>query len=292
MSKQKLISILAVVVVAVISAVFGWIKSSVNKPEPVEGQCIVHYIDVGQGDCALIECGGEFVLIDAGENGNEEDVFAYLDTIGVEKLKYVIATHPHSDHMGGLAEVITEYEVESVIMPKLTRDQTPTTKTYKDFLEAVSASGAKGIYSKVGETYTVGDAEFTILGPTSDETDNLNDMSVVVKLVHGENSFLFTGDAEYDEEHDILDTSADLDCDVYKVGHHGSGTSSSYDLLNAVTPEICIISCGADNSYGHPHENAVERLENFTDEIYRTDLCGDIVVTSDGEKLEVTYENQ
>jgi len=288
--------ILGIIVIAAV-ALFGWISSQNEEIKLVseipEANCRVHYIDVGQGDCELIESNGEFMLIDAGENGNEDAVLNYLRKAGVKKLKYVVATHPHSDHMGGLAEVINEFEVENVIMPKLTKEQTPTTKTYRDFLNAVKKSGAKGIYSKIGAEYIVGEASFMILGPVSNKTENLNDMSVIVKLTHGENSFLFTGDAEYDEEQDVINNFAkELDCDVYKVGHHGSSTSSCEDFLKAVTPELCIISCGEDNSYGHPHYEAMERLESYTDKIYRTDVCGDIVVSSDKENLSVSYQNQ
>lgn len=296
LSKKQIRMILGIIVIAAV-ALFGWISSQNEEIKLVseipEANCRVHYIDIGQGDCELIESNGEFMLIDAGENGNEDIVINYLRKAGVEKLRYVVATHPHSDHMGGLAEVISEFEVENIIMPKLTKDQTPTTKTYRDFLDAVKKSGAKGIYSKIGAEYTLGESDFVILGPVSNNTENLNDMSVIVKLTHGDNTFLFTGDAEYDEEQDVINNFAhELDCDVYKVGHHGSSTSSCEDFLEAVTPEVCIISCGEDNSYGHPHYEAMERIESYTDEIYRTDICGDIIVSSDKVNLSVDYENQ
>lgn len=296
LSKKQIRTIVSLIVIVAVALV-SWLSSRNEENKLVsdipEANCRVHYINVGQGDCELIESNGEFMLIDAGENGNENAVLNYLRKAGVEKLKYVVATHPHSDHMGGLAEVLNEFEVENVIMPKLTKEQTPTSKTYKDFLNAVKKSGAKGIYSKIGAEYTVGEASFVILGPVINNTENLNDMSVIVKLTHGENTFLFTGDAEYDEEQDVIKNFAkELDCDVYKVGHHGSSTSSCEDFLEAVTPELCIISCGEDNSYGHPHYEAMERLESYTDKIYRTDVCGDIVVSSDKENLSVSYRNQ
>lgn len=296
LGKKQIASIVSLIVVIVVALV-GWLLSKNEEIKLVseipQATCRVHYIDIGQGDCELIESNGEYMLIDAGENGNEQIVINYLRKLGVEKLKYVVATHPHSDHMGGLAEVINEFKIENIIMPKLTKAQTPTTKTYRDFLEAVRNSSAKGIYSKIGEEYTIGEASFKILGPVSNSTENLNDMSVIVKLTHGENTFLFTGDAEYDEERDVIKNFADeLDCDVYKVGHHGSSTSSCKDFLESVTPEICIISCGEDNSYGHPHDEAMARISGYTNEIYRTDICGDIIVASDKEKLSVSYENQ
>lgn len=291
LSKKQIRTIISIVVVIAVALV-GWFIKRNEKKVVVEGTCFVHYIDVGQGDCELIESDGEFMLIDAGENGNEQTVINYLRDAGVETIKYVVATHPHSDHIGGLAEVINEFEIENVIIPKLSLSQTHTTKTYDDFIKAVESSGAKGIYAKVGAEYSVGEATFKILGPVS-EYEELNDVSVIVKLTHGENTFLFTGDAEYSAEQDLIENDADeLDCDVYKVGHHGSSTSSCEPFLDAVTPEICVILCGEDNSYGHPHDEVMERLGYYTDEIYRTDICGDIIVASDKENLSVSYENQ
>ncbi|MBO5859769.1 MAG: MBL fold metallo-hydrolase [Clostridia bacterium] len=254
--------------------------------------CKVHYIDVGQGDCELVECDGKFMLIDASENGYENEIINYLKKIGVEKLEYVVASHQHSDHIGGLAEVLEEFEAENIIMPRLTKEQTPTNSTYKEFLKAVQGSGAKVIEAKVGAKYVLGTADFEILGPVTNDAEDINNMSVVMRLDFGENSFLFTGDAETEEENEILENGGNVDCDVLKTGHHGSGTSSSKNFLNAVTPDICIISVGADNKYGHPHDNAVKRMQKQTDKIYRTDICGDIVIESDGENLTVSYENQ
>jgi len=252
----------------------------------------VHYIDVGQGDCSLVVCDGQTLLIDAGENGHETEVINYLRSLGIDKLDYIIATHPHSDHIGGLPEVIEEFGMDNIIMPRLTKAQTPTTKTYTRMLEEIKKSGAKVIAAKPGSTYTLGTAVIDILGPITDDAESLNSMSVVAKITHGENTFMFTGDAETDEEKEIVGTGADLDCDVLKMGHHGSNTSSHKDFLAKVTPEVCVILCGENNDYGHPHREPLERVKKYTDEIYRTDICGDIVITSDGENLDIEYENQ
>lgn len=287
-----LFAALVAVVVAVISALAS------SKPEPpVQGETEksnfqVHYIDVGQGDCSLVVCDGQTLLIDAGENGHETEVINYLRSLGIDKLDYIIATHPHSDHIGGLPEVIEEFGMDNIIMPRLTKEQTPTTKTYTRMLEEIKASGAKVISAKVGSTYTLGEASFEILGPVSDSAEDLNSMSVVAKVTHGENSFLFTGDAESDEEREIIGAGVDLDADVLKMGHHGSNTSSCKEFLAEVTPEICVIMCGEDNDYGHPHKEPLERLKKYTNEIYRTDICGDIVISSDGKNLDINYENQ
>lgn len=287
-----LFAALVAVVVAVISA----LASSEPEP-PVQGETEnsnfqVHYIDVGQGDCSLVVCDGQTLLIDAGENGHETEVINYLRLLGIDKLDYIIATHPHSDHIGGLPEVIEEFGIDNIIMPRLTKEQTPTTKTYTRMLEEIKASGAKVISAKVGSTYTLGEASFEILGPVSDSAEDLNSMSVVAKVTHGENSFLFMGDAESDEEREIIGAGVDLDADVLKMGHHGSNTSSCKEFLAEVTPEICVIMCGEDNDYGHPHKEPLERLKKYTNEIYRTDICGDIVISSDGKNLDINYENQ
>lgn len=297
---KKLIYLIIILVVAVCS-VFGldnydkvfdeeypWESSETVTIDMLN----VHYIDVGQGDCSLVECQGKYMLIDAGENGHETEVINYLRSLGIKKLDYIIATHQHSDHIGGLPEVIEEFGMDNIIMPRLTEKQTPTNSTYKEFLKAVQNSGAKVIASKVGSSYTLGDATFEIFGPVTNDAEDINNMSVVVKVSYGENSFLFTGDAETEEEKEVLDTGADLDCDVLHAGHHGSYTSSCKEFLNAATPEICVISCGEDNDYGHPHDAAIKRIKKHTDEIYRTDICGSIVIQSNGINLNVTYENQ
>ena len=303
MKNKKIVYIALIVVISIVSAVFGldnydkffdgepFVGTQVYEVEPTK-YLKVHYIDVGQGDCSLIVCDGKTMLIDAGENGHETKVLDYLRMQNIEKLDYIIASHQHTDHIGGLPEVLEEIGADTLIMPRLTKEQTPTNSTYTAFLKAIKNSGVKTVASEVGAKYTLGSAEFEILGPVTNDVEDINSMSVVVKLTYGENTFLFTGDAEKDEEREIIATGADLDCDVLKVGHHGSGTSSCKDWLDAVTPEICVIQVGADNDYGHPHENIVERLAKYTDEIYRNDLCGDIIISSDGKTFGVVYDNQ
>lgn len=296
-SNKKLLYLIVVVIIAIVTAIssnFDKITDATPDSENTDpaGTFQVHYIDVGQGDCSLVVCDGKTLLIDAGENGHETEVINYLRSLGIEKLDYIIASHQHSDHIGGLPEVIEEFGMDTIIMPRLTEEQTPTNSTYTAFLKAVQASGAKVISSKVGASYTLGSATFEIFGPVTDDAEDINNMSVITKLTYGENSFLFTGDAETEEEKEVVETGADLDCDVLNVGHHGSYTSSCKDFLDAVTPEICVISCGADNDYGHPHDKALNRIKNHTEEIYRTDICGSIVIDSDGKNLNISYENQ
>lgn len=294
---KKHIYFIFILIIAVISA-FGYDnfdKASEEKPfNSTETQAYfqVHYIDVGQGDSTLIISGDKSLLIDAGENGHETEVINYLRSQKIEKLDYIIVTHQHSDHIGGIPEVLEEFDVDNIIMPRLTEAQTPTNSTYTAFLKALKVTDARIISSKVGAYYALGDASFEILGPVTNDAEDINSMSVVTKFTYGENTFVFTGDGESDEENEIIETGADLDCDVYKVGHHGSKTSSCKAFLDAVTPEICVISCGTDNDYGHPHDVVIKRIANYTDAVYRTDICGNIVITSDGMNLNVIYENQ
>lgn len=297
---KKVVYLIVILIIAICSAfgIGGFGEFSDEEPldqtdlTDAQSSFQVHYIDVGQGNCSLIVCDGKTLLIDAGENGHETEVINYIRSLGIEKLDYIIATHQHSDHIGGLPEVIEEFGMDNIIMPKLTEEQTPTTSTYKAFLKAVQASGAKVIASKVGASYSLGSATFDIYGPVTNDAEDINSMSVITKVTYGENTFMFTGDAESDEEKEVVETGADLDCDVLNVGHHGSYTSSCKEFLNAVTPEICIISCGADNDYGHPHDKALNRIKKHTEEIYRTDICGSIIIESDGKNLDISYENQ
>lgn len=250
----------------------------------------VHFLDVGQGDCILIKSGQEFMLIDSGESEYEKKITEYLKNNNVDKLKYVVATHPHSDHIGSLPGVFGEFEVENVIMPRLSKKNIPTTRVYENLLRAIKSSGAKTIAAKANAEYFLGEAKITILGPVKDTSD-LNDMSVILRVDYKENSFLFTGDAEIPAENELIENEGFLDADVLMAGHHGSKTSSGEKFLSAVLPELVIISCGSGNKYGHPHKEALERFEKIGAEILRTDICSAIVIGSNGSELFVNYEN-
>lgn len=260
-----------------------------NTAEAAKQPFSAHYIDVGQGDCILIKSDDKTVLIDAGERGNADKIIQYLKQYNVTKLDYVIATHPHSDHIGSMAEVISAFHVSNIIMPKLSKSNTPTTKTYENLLNAIKKTGAKVIPAVPGESFALGKAEMTVLAPLSDK-DDINNMSVVVRVVFGGNSFLFTGDAETESEERILKSGAVLRSDVLKGGHHGSRTSSSAKYMDAVNPSLYIVSCGKDNDYGHPHKETVDMLKKRKISYLRTDEAGSVVVGSDGKKLSVSTE--
>lgn len=243
-----------------------------------EGELRVSFIDVGQGDSEFIELpNGETLLIDAGTNETGADVVNYIESLGYSSIDYVVGTHPHEDHIGGLDDVIRTFDVESVYMPKVTAD----TKTFEDVLDAVDEKGLTINTAKAGVTLVDGDRlSVKMLAPVLDEYDNTNDYSAVIKVVYGDTSFLFTGDAEEYAESLI---TGDVDSDVLKVGHHGSSTSTGEAFLERVSPSYAVISCGLGNSYGHPHTETIEKLGGIP--VFRTDEMGTVVATSDGSEI-------
>lgn len=236
----------------------------------------VHFIDVGQGDSTLIVCGGEAMLIDAGDNSMGTTVQRYLTEQNVEKLKYVIGTHPDADHIGGLDVILYKFECETIIMP----DRKSEYASYRDVIDVMENKNYEITYPQIGAEYALGDATFTILGPDCDYPDD-NNCSVILRLTHGANSFLFTGDAEAEAEQALLDSGADISAAVLKVGHHGSSTSTGREFLDEVSPRYAVISCGAGNDYGHPHRETLKKLRDIDCQIFRTDEQGSIVAYSD-----------
>lgn len=240
----------------------------------------VHYIDVGQGDATLIICAGEAMLIDAGDNSKGTTVQLYLQKLGVTDLKYMIATHPDADHIGGMDVIITKFDCGTIIMSDVSSD----TASYRDVTDAMDYRRYKNTLPIVGDTYTLGDASFTIIAPNRSYSDTDNG-SIGILLAHGDNRFLFVGDAGAEAEEDILKNGIDIAADVLKVGHHGSSTSTGSAFLEAVSPTYAVISCGKDNSYGHPHEKTLNSLKSAGIELFRTDEQGSIIAVSDGKNL-------
>jgi competence protein ComEC len=247
----------------------------------VEGNLKVHFLDVGQGDSVLIVNGSNAMLIDAGDRGYGSGIVNYLKKQGVERLKYLILTHPHADHIGGAAEVINAFEIEKIIMPKAEH----TTKTFENLLVTIRSKGMKITTPVPGDEYELGSSRFKILAPNSSNYESLNDYSVVIRLVFGNTAFLFTGDAESTSESQILSKNFEVKSDVLKVGHHGSASSTSERFLKSVSPKYAVISVGRGNSYGHPTQEVLERLNSYGVKIYRTDEEGIIVATSDGTNI-------
>ena len=240
----------------------------------------VDFLNVGQADCALLSTNGHYMVIDGGNNGDADTILSYLEGQGVEKLDAVVGTHPHEDHIGSLDAIINHFDVDAVYMPKIMH----TSKTFEDVLDAVANKGLKIKSPSPGDTIDFNGLEIEVLGPQREYKD-FNNNSIVLKVNAGETAFLFTGDAEETAEKDILQADYDLQADVLKVGHHGSSTSSSQAFLQAVKPKYAIISVGVGNSYHHPEEEALQRLQSIGAEIYRTDLQGNIVCTTDGKNI-------
>lgn len=240
----------------------------------------VHFIDVGQGDSTLIMCDGHSLLIDAGDYSKGTAIQNYLQKQKVEKFDYLILTHPDSDHIGGAPVIITKFEIDKVFVSNYEKDN----KTYQKLIQALDNKRLKYTVPKVGAQYSLGTAKITILAPNG-EYDNPNDASIALMIQNGGNKFLFTGDAGEDAELDILENDIDLSADVYKAGHHGSRTATSQKFFEAVSPSCAVISCGEDNSYGHPHAETLNTFRMNGVKVYRTDEEGTIIAESDGKKI-------
>lgn len=289
-----------------------------------EGSAEFHFVDVGQGDATLIFADGKTILIDTGEKDSQNVLINYLKDKGIETINYFIITHFDSDHFGEATEVLENFEIENLIIP----DQVKTTKMYTTFMAAVNARPEMFVSviednDDIGDMIEVddivdldtddrflyvgeldpeveddrGDLVLEFFGPVKDTYSNSNDYSIIVLISWGQNSILFTGDAEEKAEEALVDKypytlASKIDCDVFKAGHHGSRTSSSQEIIDAASPEYVIISCGYENDYGHPHSEAMNRFKNAVAEenIYRTDMQGTIILTTDGQLITITTE--
>lgn len=260
-----------------------------NNPYTVpEGTVEVHMIDVGQGDSILIMAPKGNVLIDAGDESAEGALRSYLDSMKIEKIDYLILTHPDADHIGSADMVVNTYSVGSVMMEPYT--YTSETQVYRNLETAIETRSVATIDPSPNDVYSLGDLHITVLGPLDTYKDK-NNNSIVARFDYGETSFMMTGDAETKSEKAMVTQyglTGKLRCDVLKVGHHGSTTSTSSDFLASVKPEIAIISCGEGNKFGHPQEETLDKLAAAGVTVYRTDKVGTIILISDGKK--VTYK--
>lgn len=297
-NKKILVSIIGVIILGILSLLglnedtlnsFLKIENETNKTIeetsniPVTTNLIVDYIDVGQADSILVRNKEMAMLIDAGNNEDGKDVVNYLKTKGVTKLNYVIGTHPHEDHIGGLDDVInSDIEIENILMPKITTN----TKTFEDVLDAIENKGLSIKAPEKGYEFKIGEANCKVMTDSILDKDNLNLSSIVIRLTFGNKSFLFMGDSEKENEETISWPKTD----VLKVGHHGSNTSSSQEFLEQVLPKYAIIMAGEGNSYGLPKEKIIKSLEDLGTTIYRTDKNGTIEMTSDGNEIKIKTE--
>lgn len=245
----------------------------------------VHFIDVGQGDSIFVELpNGQNMLIDAGEKEYKTKVESYIKDCGYSKIDFLVASHPHSDHISGLAHIVDSFDINNVYMPKVSHN----TKTFEKLLQAISDKGLKIKNAVAGENMLKEDnLSMDIIGPVEIDEEELNNSSAVIKLTYGETSFLFLGDAEKEELNSI---KADMSATVLKVAHHGSKTSTYTEFLNKVRPSVAVISVNDENSYNHPNKDVVKMLEQSGAKLYRTDFDGTVVVTSNAEKVSVETE--
>ena len=281
MKNFKVIYGLVVAIFIIATALFGE-KINSNETFAYGESVVVRYLDVGQADSILVQSEGINMLIDAGTNSSGQTVVKDLEDLGVTKIDYLIGTHPHEDHIGGMDDIIKNFDIGIIYMPKIQTN----TKTFEDVLDAVSEKGLKITSPKKGDEFEVGGARCEIMTDRIEDTSNLNLSSIVIRMTYGTQSFLFMGDAEKENE----ETRQWPQTTVLKVGHHGSSTSSSTQFLNEVQPQISVISVGKDNKYGHPTKTTINKLEKIKTKIYRTDESGTITITSDGKKCIVTTE--
>ncbi len=252
----------------------------------VDGELIIDYIDVGQGDSILIRQGDATMLIDGGTSECKDELLEFLDEKNIDKFEYIVGTHTHEDHIGSLDDVVNTYDFDTFLFP----NTQATTKTFENLVLALQQKNKKFTAPEIGKEYSLGEARFQILAPNNSEYSSANNYSIVIKLTYGSNTFLFTGDAESLSEEEMLDKGFDLSADVLKIGHHGSTTSTSKDFLDAVSPKYAVISVGKDNIYNLPTKTTMEKLEQKNIPVYRTDEQGTIECISDGTNITFNVE--
>lgn len=252
--------------------------SDITTEEKIE-KIIVHYIDVGQGDCIFIELPNQkSLLIDAGNSQNYIDIISYIKDLGYFFIDYVVATHPHADHIGSMNKILRNFIVNEFYLP----EYIPNTKTFATMFNTIKQQEIMVRWSQAGTTIIENeDLSIKILSPIKNNYSNINNYSLIIKIDYGDSEFLFTGDAEALVEQELLDYNIDIDSDVLKVGHHGSNSSSSEAFIEEVSPNIAVISCGNNNKYNHPHIETINTLTEQNVEIYRTDELGTIIIEAD-----------
>ena len=246
----------------------------------VNDELEVHFIDVGQADCTLIKCNGYTMLIDAGLDDQGTKIQNYLQKQGIDRLDYLILTHSDIDHIGSADVIMTKFDIGTIFMSDFEKE----TKTYKNLLKLIEENDIRYLSPAVGNVYAFGSASFQILAP-NDDYEKPNNTSIAFLLTHGENTFLFTGDAEKDAEADILNNGLNIKADVFHAGHHGSRTSNTQEFVDAVMPRYAVISCGVDNAFGLPDAEVLNRFREKEMMVYRTDEQGTIIAVSNGEKI-------
>ena len=263
---------------SVVTLVLLLIMSRIGIIPQAEGTLELTMIDVGQGDSFLLSCEDEIALIDCGTNSAGEEIVDYLQKQGIRKIDYIFGTHPHDDHMGGMLDVITKFEIGKIIIPQI-KEQHAQTNWYRKLIKVIKEEGYELEYVELGTVYSLGNAEIKVIGPITDPGNEKNNYSTVLKVSLGENEVIFTGDAEIKVEKDILEYGEDIEAEILKVGHHGSDTSTSEEWLEAINPKYALISCEIGNQHEHPIKEVMQRLKERGIEIYRTDESGTVIAT-------------
>jgi competence protein ComEC len=284
MKKTKLIKYPLVLIIFIILGFAGYEyftpEGSISQPLNIT------IIDVGQGDAILVQSDNKNMLIDAGPNSSSLNLVNSLTKMKINRFEVVVATHPHEDHIGGLDSVINKFDIDQVIMPQVSAN----TQTFNDVLQAIHNKGLTVTAPVPENNFTLGSALCAILAPNIPSYEDINSYSIVMRVVYGNITFLFMGDAGLDSETDIISKGYSLNSDVIKIGHHGSSSSTSDELIKAVNPRYAVISSGQDNDYGHPHKETISKLNSAGVIIYRTDLNGDVTFSSNGTNLVVKTE--
>lgn len=270
--------------------VFDKINSSEFEKDNTEYSMCVHFLDVGKADCIYIKCENKNILIDAADKDVSSSVVEYLCRQNINKLDLVVVTHPHRDHIGQMEDVVNNFKIDNFIMSEIPLEIIPTSMTYKKMLESIKNKNLKIKLVHSGEKFTLGNLKIDILGPYK-QYDNLNNNSVVMRLEYGNESFIFTGDAEKEAENDIIKNGFNLNASVLKVGHHGSNTSTTKSFLEKVNPKVSIISVGKDKNK-LPKENIIKRIKKSGSEIYRTDIYGTVILRTNGNGIDISTERR
>ncbi|MBU3182449.1 ComEC/Rec2 family competence protein [Clostridium psychrophilum] len=248
----------------------------------LKNNMVTHFIDVGQGDCILIQVNNKNLLIDSGTSDSKQKLIRYLKNNNITKLDYIVATHPHEDHIGGMSSIINAFDIGEFFAPKVTA----TSQSFTDMIRALRSKNLKIHIARPNMYLDLGpDTSCVMLSPNSETYENTNDYSCVIKISFKNSSYLFTGDAAIEAEQELISNGYNLKAQVLKVGHHGSKTSTSPKFLNEVSPKIAVISCGAFNTYGHPHTETLDKFKKINCMIYRTDIDKNIVLISDGTSI-------
>lgn len=292
-TKSKINSLIFIIL-AVVVAAFGASRAEFLNDDKLtlgDGNVAVHFVDVGQGSCTVLQSGNEGVLIDAGEREYSSKVLGFLEDNGITHLKYVIASHPHSDHIGAMATVLDKVEADKIFMPDIIDKYAPTSKTYMNLLSTIDERDIETEFLSKNKTLDFNGVTVKILTPV-EQTNSFNNMSLITKIEYENLSVIVLADAENKEINSVMKANPTFDFSSYiiSLGHHGSNTSLNESLLSKTNSDVAVISCGKDNSYGHPNKEVIDYLESNNTEYYRTDENGDISVITDGEKYNIITE--